>query len=1046
MKVSEDVGLLIRSAGERLSFEQHGKLLNPVLGISAGDQVCCVISYAIDVVSIVLTLTAIRTLHSPHHDHDHDPARDVFQSMGILAQVEQWELLGVLSDTVWRGLLMGCANAGGGVLMRQASCVIYQCLLSLRSCPADSLTYGLYVRALSSKERKSKHRSVDRTASGPTSDPSGMNSSRRPLCFDYSLHLEDTGMEWFYQRLQASHGRGNPSTELHADLESAAHASRSAPKRLSIRSNSSPPPPSRSPPLSLTRRAEAKSEQVLKQSIAKFGLTSPEGGVLSFKRPASSVGLYPAMVVQESGCDAELYPEAQHVASDIDALLDQLHRDAARPIPTPSSSANTSIKVDPIEELILPSPSVESASTGDESADSPQQQQPQPVPVGAQQSSFASLKQRFFGGSNSNSKSNARKGPEPLSTAAAASGSTPSSSSSWTSKVSQAFFKKSVQAPDSCDEKTAAVIAQPGAHKKPRISVIKLAAATQSFEDEDVEEENEEASDDDGSAIDPADDGDGGDDGGGAVVHSSSSSTGEASATSELDGSKAAPDVSEHQLSADIDAAVAEETAAEISKSAIEPLKDEHASAADDADDKSSDDDADGLIASASAATITSGDLNTNLSPEDDIIHSPELSGAVDSAVGHNEREATDCDGDMGGTADGATSSSSTTVSFSAVTSNAEEPVLAEEPPPAVSPPLIDVVAVHEKLLDLFSGIAQRRGSVVGISCCTPCPHCRHSMTEEDILSGWCAGSGYDDHVKGNPRSRLARNMTAIHQVTCRHCSEHFSPRLTIGVYSSCEGAGGAVQCSQLETVPFMSPFGVRFELEQLLSTEGDKVVIFADQLRDRHPAVYWGVQWYSARLNMPCSLLAPVSSPEMMTGPPVCELPVVIGWRECVVRANASKVLSGLDSEPLRIADVFPECSAEDVQYLTTEVAGRLDGSAHNMRSAMLRYSECASIVHRWAADGFSSARTIHIGLLSLCYIENRRDMISIPKTSSKLLRSNNMHSLAILSKVNVASSIYPPSNTTAAINSALLCYNGWMCGISYRTHLSRRCSWKRS
>jgi hypothetical protein len=74
-----------------------------------------------------------------------------------------------------------------------------------------------------------------------------------------------------------------------------------------------------------------------------------------------------------------------------------------------------------------------------------------------------------------------------------------------------------------------------------------------------------------------------------------------------------------------------------------------------------------------------------------------------------------------------------------------------------------------------------------------------------------------------------------------------------------------------------------------------------------------------------------------------------------------------------------------------------------------MLRYCECSSVLDRWAADGFSSARTIHIGLLSLCYVENRRDMISIPKTSSKLLRSNNMHSLAILSKVNTAWSIYP-------------------------------------
>lgn len=994
MKVSEDIRLLIRSAGERLSFEQHGKLLNPVLGISAGDQVCSVISCAIDVVSMVLTLTAIRTLHSPQ------PARDVFQSLGILAQVEQWELLSVLSDTVWRGLLMGCANAGG-VLMRQASGVIYQCLLSLKS-PTDSLIYGQYVRALSSKDRKSNRRSVGRTASGPSSDPGMMISSRRVgLCVDYCLYLEDTGMEWYFQRL-ASHGtRGSSSTEPHSDFDSAAHAiSRGALKRLSIRSNSSPPPPSRSP----KRLAEAKSSlEVLKLSVAKFGLSSQEGGraggVLSFKRPASSVGLYPPVVVQETGSDAELYPKAQQVASDIDALLDQLHRDAARPVPTPSS-ANSSHNDDPTQELLppYPPPAAESASIEDDSPPPPPQLAP--APAGSQQSSFASLKQRFFGGSSSSS--NARKGSEPLSAPSSS-----SSSSSWTSKVSQAFFKKSVQAHDGCDEQTVAVVAQPAVHKKPRISVIKLAAATQTFEDEDAEEENEEASDDDGSAIDhpSATDGD--------VVHSTgdSNSTGEVSATSELDGSKAVSEL-HGDRDRDTDAAAAAVTegegTVEVDNSSLEPPKDGSS-------------DADALVASASTSsmTTTTGDLNTvaTLSPVDEDtygIRGLQRSGVADGAEGCNRREASDCDGDIGGgTADGATSSSSsvssstTTVSFSTVTSTAEEPLLAE--PPTAQP--IDVVTVHEKLMDLFSGIARRRGSVVGISCCTPCPHCRFSMTEEDILSGWCAGSGYDDHVKGNPRSRFARNMAAIHQLTCRHCSERFSPRLTVGVYSH-EEAGGAVQCSHLETVPFMSPFGVRFELEQLLSTEGGEAAIFAEQLRNRHPAVYWGVQWYSARLNMPCSLLAPdsYSSSEMTSMTPpvsVCELPVVIGWRECVVRANACKVISGLDSEPLRIADVFPECSAEDVQYLKTEVASRLDGSTHNMRLAMLRYCECSSVLDRWSADGFSSARTIHIGLLSLCYVENRRDMISIPKTSTKLLRSNNMHSLAILSKVNTAWSI---------------------------------------
>jgi hypothetical protein len=567
--------------------------------------------------------------------------------------------------------------------------------------------------------------------------------------------------------------------------------------------------------------------------------------------------------------------------------------------------------------------------------------------------------------------------------------------------------------------------------------VIKLAAATQTFEDEDAEEENEEASDDDGSAIDhpSASDGD--------VVHSSSSSidsnssnsTGEVSATSELDGCSKA--VSELSGDRDTDAAVTavSEGTVEVDNSSLEPPKDGSS-------------DAEALVASASTSSITTTTVDlstaTTLSPVDvdtDGIRGLQRSSVADGADGCNRREATDCDGDIGGgTADGATSSSSTTVSFSTVTSTAEEPLLAE--PPTVPP--IDVVTVHEKLLDLFSGIARRRGSVVGISCCTPCPHCRFSMTEEEILSGWCAGSGYDDHVKGNPRSRFARNMSAIHQVTCRHCSEHFSPKLTVGVYSH-EEAGGTVQCSHLETVPFMSPFGVRFELEQLLSTEGGEAVIFAEQLRKRHPTVYWGVQWYSARLNMPCSLLASDSYSSTSMTPPVsvCELPVVIGWRECVVRANACKVISGLDSEPLRIADVFPECSAEDVQYLKTEVASRLDGSTHNMRSAMLRYWECSSVVDRWAADGFSSARTIHIGLLSLCYVENRRDMISIPKTSSKLLRSNNMHSLAILSKVNT---VHGPSIHLILLLSLIQRCYAMMDGCSNRTLLSKRCSWRRS
>ena len=132
-----------------------------------------VVSAVLEVLSISLLLLCTRTLHEAK------PVSDMLQVLGILAQADNMKILQRFDETIWRTLLVACANTGGDV-MRKVACVIFDTLTACGITP-DALTYGSYTRAL---------------AATKYSNQSSTNGQQ----IDQFLFLEEIGLAWFQQR------------------------------------------------------------------------------------------------------------------------------------------------------------------------------------------------------------------------------------------------------------------------------------------------------------------------------------------------------------------------------------------------------------------------------------------------------------------------------------------------------------------------------------------------------------------------------------------------------------------------------------------------------------------------------------------------------------------------------------------------------------------------------------------------------------------------------------------------------------------------------
>lgn len=132
-----------------------------------------VVSSALEVLSVSLLLLCTRTLHEAK------PICDMLQVLGILAQADSMGVLPKFDETIWRTLLVACANTGGDV-MRKVACVIFDTLTASGITP-DALTYGSYTRALAA------------TKYSQSMSPDGQQ-------IDQFLYLEEIGLAWFQQR------------------------------------------------------------------------------------------------------------------------------------------------------------------------------------------------------------------------------------------------------------------------------------------------------------------------------------------------------------------------------------------------------------------------------------------------------------------------------------------------------------------------------------------------------------------------------------------------------------------------------------------------------------------------------------------------------------------------------------------------------------------------------------------------------------------------------------------------------------------------------
>ncbi len=361
-----------------------------------------------------------------------------------------------------------------------------------------------------------------------------------------------------------------------------------------------------------------------------------------------------------------------------------------------------------------------------------------------------------------------------------------------------------------------------------------------------------------------------------------------------------------------------------------------------------------------------------------------------------------------------------------------------------VKPKVLSVPELQSRVLQAFQADFVSGGAAIGIHNSSTCS-CGYSLLDEEVLSMWCAYQAQDIHTGASSKStrkppktdsaaaQHSRDMMAAHKLVCPQCLEEFLPTLHVRNYrlKQDEAAACATTDDSSEHVPrvaelvestwsqdvrYVSPFGLRFELEELVQRVGERVAD-AHWLCEQRSELYWSVVWYTNRAGLPSGFLsAPVSG-----GPTdnMFRLPVVVGWRECVVRTRAYRLLSHADpahaeingsivpcpGDPvLGLADIFPSCNVVELGIMRDVVVEKLDGSPASMRSAMTELCRCRSLFttppqpdQQTTSDSSASltllssverqsqrtARVLYVTLLTLAFLYGKTKLVDAPTAS---------------------------------------------------------------
>jgi hypothetical protein len=255
------------------------------------------------------------------------------------------------------------------------------------------------------------------------------------------------------------------------------------------------------------------------------------------------------------------------------------------------------------------------------------------------------------------------------------------------------------------------------------------------------------------------------------------------------------------------------------------------------------------------------------------------------------------------------------------------------------------VVELQERLL---SALRSDLSNVIGIFSRTECT-CGFSLLDDEMI----ALTLYNRYVwpfntEGNKTSVPNWNVPNKSRfITCAQCSISYQPTLHIRMYTNHSSARPTRTPSEIdlaetlsENVRYISPRDVRCGLETLTSRIGDRV-IDPFTLHNTDPTLYWNLLWYAARAGVPSGFLATDSSrgdAQRTLTSDATGCPIVIAWREDVLRAKARNLFAGLHGGDLSLHQIFPAAGAETLADLR-DVAQLLDGSLHNMKRAMLLY-----------------------------------------------------------------------------------------------------------
>lgn len=300
---------------------------------------------------------------------------------------------------------------------------------------------------------------------------------------------------------------------------------------------------------------------------------------------------------------------------------------------------------------------------------------------------------------------------------------------------------------------------------------------------------------------------------------------------------------------------------------------------------------------------------------------------------------------------------------------------------------------IMQKMYDfenISKAVIQEQKGAIGIYSCSPCLVCGYCMLDDEMMAEW---AGFPSLFSGGEtRSGEISNKKDIvkaHIISCVKCKSDIVPLLHIQQYEhiklSDDEETSHVGLMWENTIPYLSPFGVRYVMESMMAENGTEM-LRNEWLIKKSPLLYWNILWYSTRLNMPSGFIprswsnyTPAFSDiegnvQISKGIDVNYFgPVVISWRECTVQAKIRHLLCGNNSD-LSIADLFPGATKNELD-VAEKIMTSLDSSLSSLSTAII---QCAELKSLQICFYESPARGLYLTMLMLVHYYKPPQMVN--------------------------------------------------------------------